>query len=106
MGFDPISATIMALGTIGGAASAVGAAIAPIGSLFSAITVASSLFGSKPKVPKPRVPAQPAAAPRTSGGADVQLGTDDRISGSFRDTKRKTKSTDVLSGLGRGGLAL
>ena len=51
------------------------------------------------------MPAAPAAAPRETG-ANVQLGTNERIYRALAKRKPDTTNRDILSGLGRGGLSI
>lgn len=87
----------LSLATIGAAASLGG-------------SLGSALFPAKaPAMPALSSPAAPAPTVRASNGATVSIGTDtknSRVSGSRSGTNSNVSSGDVLSGLGRSGLAI
>lgn len=108
MGFETaILGAASVFGSIGSTVGAMSSVLAPIGSLFSGITAASSLLGigGDKSSAKPTMPAAPAAAPRETG-ANVQLGTNERIYRALAKRKPDTTNRDILSGLGRGGLSI
>ena len=77
----------------------------PFGLALSA--VGQLLPEPKAKTPTLPVPAAPPPATRATGGATVAIGTDASAGAKPRVQQgTRTSSGDVLSGLGRGGLAL
>ena len=99
------------IGTIG---TVLGFLPGPLGLVGNVLSVGSSLFGNKssaaPSINLP-TPAAPAPAARAHTGATVSVGADaaaSRVSGNRSPFNPSSASTsdNVLSGLGRGGLAI
>ncbi len=98
------------LGTIG---TVLGFLPGPLGMIGTALSVGSQLLGGSSKSPSITIPtpAAPAPAPRAGTGPAVSLGADNaasRVSGARSPfaPPPASSSDNVLSGLGRGGLAI